>query len=253
MKKLIPFFIVFLLILLIWPFYNYRILIILLLLACLIKIYIDAINIYKIEKIHDNSYNIIIKESNHRIKNNIGILTNIIDLKKFIYDDPQVIELLDDLRNKMVLISKIHEKIYESCDTKNILIKSYIEDVLKTTNNFYDNSINISYDIEDCLIKSKLAVDIVLIIQEFFTNAVKYAYSENMEDKKFSIYFKKLNDFEYLIEMSDNGIGFDNLNLSQASNFGLKIVQTIINQYKGKIELSNNNGAEIKIYLTASI
>lgn len=252
MKKLIPFFIVFLLILLIVPFYNYRILIILLLLACLIKIYIDVINIHKIEKIHDNSYNIIIKESNHRIKNNIGILTNIIDLKKFIYDDPQIIELLDDLRNKMVLISKIHEKIYESCDTKNILIKSYIEDVLKTTNNFYDNSVNIYYDIEDCLIKSKLAVDIVLIIQEFFTNAVKYAYSDNM-DKKFSIYFKKLNDFEYLIKMSDNGIGFDNLNLSQASNFGLKIVQTIINQYKGKIELSNNNGAEIKIYLINKI
>jgi len=252
MKKLIPFFIIFLLILLILPFYDYRILIVLLLAACLIKIYIDVINIYKIEKSNNISYNIIIKESNHRIKNNIGILTNIIDLKKFIYNDPQTIELLDDLRNKMILISKIHEKIYESCNTKNILIKSYIEDVLKTTNSFYDNNINIFYDIEDCLIKSKLAVDIVLIIQEFFTNAIKYAYSDNM-DKNFSIYFKKLNDSEYLIKMSDNGIGFDNLNLNEASKFGLKIVQTIISQYNGKIELSNNDGAEIKIYLINKI
>lgn len=251
MKKLIdiiPFFIISLFILL---FFVNSYIIIILLLICFIIVYKNLVFLKNKEKNYEERYNLTIKESNHRIKNNIGILVNIIDLKKIIYDNPETIELLDDLRNKMILVSKIHEKIYESCDTKYINIKSYIEDVLKTTNSFYDNSVNIFYNIEDCLIKAKFAVDIVLIIQEFFTNAIKYAYDR--QEKKFSIYFKKLNDCEYLIEISDNGIGFDNLNLSQVSSFGLKIVQTIVKQYKGKIEFFNNNGANVKINLTNNI
>jgi len=243
MKKNLLQIMLFLIILIILFLYDYIILI-LFLLVCLTKVYKDSYNCKK-------QNNIIIKESNHRIKNNINILVNIIDLKKFVYNDPIIIELIDDLRNKMILISTIHEKIYESYDTKIICIKSYIEDVLKITNNFYNNDVNISFDIEDCLIKPKIAVDIVLIIQEFFNNAIKYAYKD-VKIKTFNIYFRKVNS-EYLIKISDNGIGFENLNMSQASSFGLKIIQTIVDQYKGKIELSNNNGAKAVIKLIANI
>ena len=251
--KITPLIIVSLIISLVFPFLvYYKIIILIPIIIYLFKIYKDLDLLKKKEQKFEELYNTTIKESNHRIKNNINILTNIIELKKFVYTDLEIIELLDDLRNKTVLISKIHEKIYESCNVKNINIKLYIEDVINTINGFYDNEINIIFDVDNCMIKSKFAVDIALIIQEFFTNAIKYAYSEQ-DNKTFFIFFKKLNDFEYLIKMSDNGIGFENTDLNQTSNFGLKIIQNIIAQYKGKIKLFNNNGANIEINLIAKI
>jgi len=186
------------------------------------------------------------REVNHRIKNNIGILTNIIDLKKFIYTDENSFELLDDLRNKTLLISKIHEKIYESYNVQFVNMKQYIEDVINMTNNFYDNAIHIEYYISDSNIKSKQAVDLALIIQEFFTNAVKYAY-KNVSDKKFYLEIKK--EVYYNILISDNGKGWDQFAMSDAANFGLKMVEAVVKQYNGNIRYENNNGAVAKIKL----
>ena len=122
--KITPLIIVSLIISLVFPFLvYYKIIILIPIIIYLFKIYKDLDLLKKKEQKFEELYNTTIKESNHRIKNNINILTNIIELKKFVYTDLEIIELLDDLRNKTVLISKIHEKVYVSCSVNNINIK----------------------------------------------------------------------------------------------------------------------------------
>lgn len=183
---------------------------------------------------------LIIKEMNHRIKNNIGILTNIIDLKKFVYHDSESKQLLSDLRDKTILISKIHESIYESADVFEINLGDYIKDILSQTNSFYDSEVAIKYDVDEIIIKPKHAIDIVLFIQELFTNSIKYAYN-NVDNKEF---FVEIHRNKELVEIkiSDNGCGFDKSKLGKSETFGLKMIETIVKQYNGNLKFENEGG-----------
>jgi two-component sensor histidine kinase len=198
--------------------------------------------------IYKDNADLIIKEMNHRIKNNIGILTNIIDLKKYIYTDDDSQKLLNDLRNKTFLISHIHEKIYTSVDITEIELSEYVEEIIDTTNNFYDAKVNITYVIDSFKIAPKHAINFALLIQEVFTNSVKHAY-DNVEDKKFSIYIKEEEEF-YNLTISDNGCGFDPVKLDISESFGMEMLKTIVEQYSGEMKFTNNNGMHVNIKFT---
>lgn len=206
-----------------------------------IKIYRTLIR-YKIEFI------VTIKEMNHRIKNNINILTNIIDLKKYVYTDDSTKRLLCDLKDKTVLISNIHEKIYKSDDREKILLNDYIRDVIDKTNSFYDSEVTIAYMMEDDFyVQSKYAVNMVLILQEMFTNSIKYAY-DGIDDKKFSICIRENANY-YEIYIADNGCGIDETKLNNIDSLGLDMVKTIVKQYKGKIHFNGQEWMSIDITL----
>jgi len=181
-----------------------------------------------------NKYNNLIKISNHRIKNDLGIIMNIINIKKILSNEP---EILDDLINKVLIISEIHEKIYESCNIALIEFDIYIKDIINTTNKFYDDNIIINYNINKCKIKTKFAVDLALIIQEYFVNAINLAY-ENINNKIFNLSLI-INSHNYIIKMSTNGINFNKFNLDE-SNFKFAIIQNIIKQHNGKIQYTDD-------------
>lgn len=198
------------------------------------------------EHTQDNTQ-LVIKEMNHRIKNNIGILTNIIDLKKFVYRDETSQKLLDELRDKTFLISHIHEKIYTSVDESEISLKDYVEEIINSTNEFYGDQITIIFDIDNFVMIPKHAINVALVIQEIFTNSVKYAYV-GIKDKRFYVTLK--GDIKHLeFTIADNGVGFDINKLGSSESFGMEMIKTIVKQYNGSISFTNHNGMIVKIIL----
>ena len=190
--------------------------------------------------------NLLLKEMNHRIKNNIGILTNIIDLKKYIYKDSESQKLLNDLRDKTFLISHIHEKIYTSVNITEIDLSEYIREILDSTNDFYNSSIKIKYNIPSVIMNPKHAINIALILQEIFTNSVKHAYCDVDYEKTFSITMIEDNkSYQFIIK--DNGKGFDLTRLDASESFGMKMIKTIVKQYDGEIVFNNDDGGCVNI------
>ncbi len=180
---------------------------------------------------------ILIKEMNHRIKNNIDILTNIMDMKMMLYNDKDVNAVLTDLKNKAFLISIIHEKIYKSLDFKNIDFGSYLKDVIDSSNELNNSEVDIIYNIDDIRLNAKIAINIVLIIQELFVNAIKHGFGDK-KDKIFEITLRK--DDSLFLTLKDNGTGFDISKLNKVETFGIEMIKSIVSQYGGTIDIESS-------------
>jgi len=196
--------------------------------------------IHKYDTIKDSLFNeqvILIKEMNHRIKNNINILTNIMDIKMMLYNDENINVVLTDLKNKAFLISTIHEKIYKSLDFKSIDFGSYLKDVIDSSNELNNSEVDITYKIDDIKLNTKIAINIVLIIQELFVNAVKHGFGDK-KDKIFEITLQK--DDSLFLTLKDNGTGFDISKLNKVEIFGIEMIKSIVSQYGGTIDIESS-------------
>lgn len=172
---------------------------------------------------------LLIREMNHRIKNNIYMVSSMIELKDMSTDCD-----LSDLKNRIKTVGIIHEKLYQHDDIQYINIREYFNDLLKSTLDFM-TSVQIDDDIIDSRINAKDALSIGLVINEIATNAVKYGFN-NEKNPKFKISFSIKND-DYVLSLSNNGkLLPDDFSLEKNSNLGLQLVATLVNQLDGQID-----------------
>lgn len=190
---------------------------------------------------------ILLKEIHHRVKNNMQIISSLLNLQKEYVDDLEAINVLQESQNRVKTMSIIHEKLYQSDDLIHINIQEYVE---KLTNDlmysYAATNVKPFIDIKNIKMNIETALPCGLIISELVSNSLKYAYSkDNNNELKVSI--KKYGDqFELII--SDNGVGLpETLDFKNTESLGLQLVNNLVGQLDGKITLNNNHGTEFRI------
>jgi len=195
---------------------------------------------------------ILVKESNHRIKNNLQLMASLINLQLVNTKDKKIQSILSDSRNRLNSVSFLHDYLYRSSDLNEVNVQTYlykIIDHIRSINDYDARKIKILKDIDDFTINSSLAISIGLIINELVTNAVKYAF-KNKEKGLISIELKK-EDKNISLNLKDNGIGLpEKINFPKAKTLGFQIVYAMISQHSGSIEYKDNEGAEFIIKLS---
>jgi two-component sensor histidine kinase/ligand-binding sensor domain-containing protein len=201
---------------------------------------------------------VLLKEIHHRVKNNLQVISSLLSLQSKKIKDKDSIELFNDSQNRIKSMALIHEKLYQSRDFAEIGFDEYVKSLVKNLSNSYKkdgleiqtriniNKINLSLD---------SAISCGLIINELMTNAFKYAFPvtwiSNQPGKytpTIEVELSEKSEDKFLLKISDNGIGFpDNFNIQVIDSLGLKIVNSMIDQLNGSIEILRNNGTEIKI------
>lgn len=204
---------------------------------------------------------ILLKEVHHRVKNNLQVISSLLYLQSLSINDEVMHEKLKDSQNRIKSMSLIHEKLYQSENFSEINFKEYVESlVLHFNHSFLKENFTIitSIDIDDINLSLDTAIACGLLVNELMTNAYKHAFpdewiNENRREGKIDISVRKETEKNFLLLIADNGVGLPaNINISNVESLGLKIVNSMVAQLGGSIEISSNNGTQFKIYFTDS-
>jgi two-component sensor histidine kinase len=193
----------------------------------------------------------LIKDINHRVKNNLQMISGLLALQSLSATNPEVVSALNTAERRIKIIAKIHEMLYIRGVMETVNLKTYIEEVLK---GFYtiitENRINIRAEIVDIEVETEKALTICLIVNELVANAVKYAYPADSRGE-IRILINKKDDHTINCLISDKGIGCKEAGKEKtAIGIGHNLVNSFIKtQLKGSWEISCENGTEHQILI----
>lgn len=194
--------------------------------------------------------NSLIKEINHRVKNNLQLVTSLLSIQEMKMQNGKAKDSIKIAKNRILAIGLIHNKLNpEKLDFEiNIIdyIDEFCDNLIKPYEPFVQTELNLNP--KELKISIEIAVHIGLIINELITNSLKYAWTDDKNEKIIKIKTAVSNNNTFLIEVSDNGIGFkNNFKLIESESNGLNIVSSIVDYYDGVLEFMNEDGAYVKI------
>ena len=192
---------------------------------------------------------LLLKETHHRIKNNLQLIVSMISLQSDKIADPQFLELLEVTKLRIANIARIHERLYQDKKFSSINLKTFIKEItnsLLLNFNHDKKKIEFKFEIEEIELNLNYTVNICLIINELLTNSIKHAFGET-DGGEVRINLKQEGDNVTLI-VSDTGRGLpENFKFEDFNTLGLTIVKSLVNQMDGKIKIESSPGTRIFI------
>ena len=192
---------------------------------------------------------VLLQEIHHRVKNNMQIISSLLNLQIRHVEDNNAIDLLKESQNRVRSMAMIHEKLYQSNDFTHINITEYIESLVSGL--FYSYSISKEQiipiiNVDDVQLNIETAVPCGLIINELVSNSLKHGFPK---EKLGEVYISlKIIDDNYELVVGDNGIKFPkDINFRSTDSLGLQLVNNLVNQIDGRISLDTTHGTEFKI------
>lgn len=193
---------------------------------------------------------VLLREIHHRVKNNLQIISTLLQLQADEITDHNTLENYRESENRIQSIALIHEKMYQSRDISNIDFTSYIKSLINDLMYSYDaDSRNIKsvIDTGNFLFSIETVQPLGLIVNEIISNSLKYAFKDKNEGT-ILVKLQKMHSNNFKLTVSDNGMGFpENIDFRNTSSLGLQLVNELVKQLEGNIELNIDNGTEFVI------
>jgi two-component sensor histidine kinase len=180
----------------------------------------------------------LMKELNHRVKNNLKMVSSLVSLKDMALGDGVD---LSDIRHQIDAIQIIHQKLHESGRITHIQVRDYIEDLLQTIFSFFaTRAVHIDTEIEEIALPTKQAIPLGLIINEMATNAIKHGFTHQGE-ARFRVSMSTGEHGDQLLIVSNSGGPFPaDIDLYNAETLGLQLITGLVEQLAGTIELQRS-------------
>jgi PAS domain S-box-containing protein len=218
---------------------------------------------------------ILLKEIHHRVKNNLQVISSLLNLQFAYVQNRKALDVFKDSQDRIRAMALIHEKLYRSSDLAHVDLAEYIKDLVAYLLQSYRPSAPVvrpRIQAEHVLLGIDLAVPCGLILNELITNALKYAFPPGwdksrsrdmsewergksleggeMDSREGVLYIelRRNNDDMLALVVADNGVGWpEGLDFRNTPSLGLQLVNTLVNQLEGSIELDRSQGAAFKM------
>ena len=194
---------------------------------------------------------VLLSEIHHRVKNNLAIISGLLELEGFNTSDQQTKNILQNSQMRIHSMAQVHEMLYNSEDFSKLSFQSFVAKIIESIKGVYQKQkdINFDLDIEDVQLNVNQAIPCGLIINEIVTNAYKHAF-ENTDGGTIQVTIQKAGDTVELT-VKDNGSGLpDDFSLSKSSTLGFTLIDTLTNQLKGDISINSSGGTEVVLTFT---
>ncbi len=192
---------------------------------------------------------VLLKEIHHRVKNNLQVISSLLELKSGFIKSEKVRELFQESQNQIKSISLVHEHLYQSGDLEKIDFGNYVHSLIEQLIYSYGWKLeNMSLKINiDKLMEVDQSIHCGLIINEIASNSLKHAFKEKSNPEiRIELHSRK-GDLLTLI-VGDNGLGFpQELDFRRTNSLGFQLIQALVKQLHGTIEMRRNGGTEFKI------
>lgn len=198
---------------------------------------------------------ILLKEIHHRVKNNLSVITSLLELQSNGIDDEAAKAAIAVGQNRVSSIALIHQRLYLHENLEAIELRGFLQDLFGHVSNIFKKpNIEIQFEniVPETLIDIDTAVPLSLITNELLTNSYKYAFNKTKVGK-IKINLQQQSKGEFIMIYADNGPGIDKrINIKNTSSLGLRLINRLSKQIGGKANYSYHNGCTFTIYFKNS-
>lgn len=189
------------------------------------------------------------KEVHHRVKNNLQVISSLLDLQSKYANDIRYENLLNESKHRVQSMAFIHQNLYESAGMNLVDMPNYIQnlvDHLWTAYQKEGEQVTIQVDVKPMHMHMDLVVSIGMIINELVTNSLKYAFANRPNGKIRIALYDVSNKFN--LEVEDDGVGMpDSVDVAGSGSFGYKMIRAFVQKLKGTISINRNQGTQVLI------
>ena len=203
---------------------------------------------------------VLLKELHHRVKNNLQMIQSLLSLQARSIEDPKSLAVLSESQQRVKAMAMAHEKLYHSDSLARINFADYVQSLTRDLLQSYVLNaamISLSIQVAELELPVDTAIPCGLIINELFSNAIKYAFPEPAADAAqphvIEVRFL-IAENDYMLTVADNGIGIpETVDLQTAKSLGLRLVNALTRQIRGTLELDRSIGTRFTIRFARAI
>ncbi|MCC5925537.1 MAG: PAS domain S-box protein [Bacteroidetes bacterium] len=190
---------------------------------------------------------VMLKEIHHRVKNNLQIVSSLLELQAFQLSDPVVRLLFNESQTRVRSMAMVHEKIYQSDDLSNINYRDYIEQLMAYLfESYMPKNIKTEIDADDVMLNIDTAVPLGIIVNELITNSLKYAFPGGEKGTIYARLRKRGPKVELVV--GDDGVGLPvSIQNGEKTTLGLELVNALIQQLDAEMEINTEEGTRFTI------
>jgi len=193
---------------------------------------------------------VLLQEVHHRVKNNLQIITSLLDLQSDYIHEEGSRRFIRESQNRIRSMALVHEQLYKSGDLSSIDFASYVDELANSlflASAVDQQKIGLLMDVRHIELDMDRAIPCGLIINELVSNAIKYAFPEGRSGR-IAVTCLNAGEGVVLLEVSDNGVGLPaGLDFRRTDTMGLQIVNLLTKQLQGSIEHRADGGASFTI------
>lgn len=192
---------------------------------------------------------ILMIELQHRVKNNLGIISSLLNLEMPKLQDEYAKAIFMNARTRILSMSGIYEQLYSSGNFESVNLARYINDLaskLLKTYSISSRNILLSTNLTEIQLDLRRAVPLGLILNELITNTLKYAYPDAAGGE---IIIDLVNDNGTVtLSIADMGIGLPaGFSITSADTMGLNLVKLLVDQINGELKVESRGGTKLSI------
>ncbi|MEE8320044.1 MAG: PAS domain S-box protein, partial [bacterium] len=193
---------------------------------------------------------ILLKEIHHRVKNNLQVISGLLNLQSHYINEEGAREIYRESQNRIITMALIHEELYQREDLSSIDFAEFLQSLsnnLLTSYGIDRRRISFELDVKEAELIIDTAIPCGLIINELLSNALKHAFPGNKKGK-IRVELHSTGNKGYRLKVSDNGTGFPRgVNFRQTKSLGLQLVTVLIDQLGGTIKMVKRMGTTFHI------
>ncbi len=197
-----------------------------------------------------NEKELLLKEVYHRVKNNLQVVSSLINLQAANVKNDATGDLLKQSADRIKAMALLHEKLYQSKDLAKIDFKGYISslvDHLLFGYGTHSSKIALNLRVDEVYLNVDTAIPCGLIINELLSNALKHAFPGDRHGK-IDIDFTRGRG-ELMLVIADDGVGLpDQLDIYKSASLGLQLVNTLTNQLIGQMTVDRSQGTVFTLH-----
>ncbi len=195
---------------------------------------------------------VLLREIHHRVKNNLQVISSLLNLQARQIEDGQMLEVLAESQNRVRSMALVHEKLYQSPDLAGVDFAAYVRSLTHHLFRTYTagaKAVKLKMDIQDVALNIDAATPCGLILNELISNALKHAFPFPSTERENEIAVGlRAKQGRFILVVRDNGIGFPTgLDPHNTESLGLQLVTTLVEQLDGSLEVTNGSGTEFQI------
>ena len=181
---------------------------------------------------------VLIQEINHRVKNNMQIISSLLSLQANHTSSDEAAEILKESRGRVKSMAMIHEKLYHSSNLSRLNMAEYLNnlvgDILRSYSSV-SSKVSSNVDVDDIYLNINTALPMGLMVNELVSNSIKHAFPEGEGNISIKLEY---DGEKYILTVSDNGIGLpEDVDPFESSSLGLKLVNSLSIQLEGDLSV----------------
>ncbi|MEX2435916.1 MAG: histidine kinase dimerization/phosphoacceptor domain -containing protein [Balneolaceae bacterium] len=185
--------------------------------------------------------NVLLAEIHHRVKNNLAVISGLLQMQIWNLDDELSIKALKDSQIRIQSIALIHEKLYKTENFASINIAEYVKELVQAIETSFsdpDKNIDVQFDLSELSMTINQAIPFSLLLNEGVVNVYKHAF-KNKKEGRILISLQNEGD-EIILEIEDDGVGLDkDKKVKEIQSLGLTLIDTLTQQLEGTFSISN--------------